>query len=361
MSCSRRIRRLSEGTIFIGELPQGCKLCLKGAKMVLFLTGLCDRHCWYCPISPAKRGRDVIYANERKVSTLEEVVEEAELMDAEGTGITGGEPLMVPERLLEVIRELKRRLGKDHHIHLYTNGLRLTKAFLKRLHDAGLDELRIHPVNFEVCHKISWAKELGISSGAETPVIPGMKEYYMKLFILLDKIGADFVNLNELELSEGNYLAMKLRGIKLKEGSQVAAEGSEELAMQLLRWALENTGLNVHYCPASVKDRVQFRERLRRIALKRKLPHEEVDEEGLIVKGVIYCSRDIAERIIRRLQKLGLELVLYNKRKGRVEFHISAVKEVLQNLRALGLTRVKVGILREYPDRDLEVEFYPLN
>ena len=83
------------------NLSEGCKLCYQGAKLVLFISGLCDRTCWYCPLSEERKDVDVIFANDQKVTTPEEAIEEAEIMDALGTGVTGGEPLLVIERVVE--------------------------------------------------------------------------------------------------------------------------------------------------------------------------------------------------------------------------------------------------------------------
>ena len=73
-----------------GKLPKGCQLCVKGEKLVLFITGLCPRNCFYCPISDQKYKKDVIYADEWLVKKEEEIIEEARLIGAKGAGIKAG-------------------------------------------------------------------------------------------------------------------------------------------------------------------------------------------------------------------------------------------------------------------------------
>ena len=101
-------------------LAKGCILCNEGAKMVLFVTGRCHRSCWYCPLSTERKGKDVVFANERKIDSPDQIIAMAESMSALGTGITGGEPLLCLDRVTEYARLLKKHFGQDHHIHLYT-------------------------------------------------------------------------------------------------------------------------------------------------------------------------------------------------------------------------------------------------
>ena len=103
----------------LGLLPKGCQMCVKGEKLVLFVTGLCPRKCCFCPVSDDKYGRDVIYANERRVFTSDDLIKEAELMNAKGMGITGGDPLTKLERTTRFIKKLKEKFGKEFHIHYW--------------------------------------------------------------------------------------------------------------------------------------------------------------------------------------------------------------------------------------------------
>ncbi|MFW5747059.1 MAG: radical SAM protein, partial [Nanoarchaeota archaeon] len=77
----------------VGTLPKGCQLCVKGAKMVLYVTGICGNNCAYCPLSQSRRA-DRMWADEWPIENYEEMARECELIGAEGCGITGGDPLV---------------------------------------------------------------------------------------------------------------------------------------------------------------------------------------------------------------------------------------------------------------------------
>lgn len=277
--------------------------------MVLFITGVCDKNCFYCPLSEGRKGRDVVFADEVRVNTPLDVILECKAIDAEGTGITGGDPLMRPDRTLKYIRLLKREFGKEHHIHLYTNGKFASKDLLLKLKSAGLDEIRFHP-KMEHWDRIRVAKEVGLCAGAELPSIPGEEEKLRTLIEYMEQVGADFLNLNQLEFSPGNALRMKQRGFVLEEGGISSARGSKETAMRTIEWATtEGIKVPIHYCESRVKDAIQTKNRLIRRAENVARPHEEVLDDGLIGKVIV---RDLTAppRILRKKlsQHLGVPL-----------------------------------------------------
>ena len=122
---------------------EGCVQCQEGRKLVLFVTGKCHWGCDYCPLSENRRESPDMFANERRCSTWEEVIEEGHAMKATGTGITGGDPMLDPERSVEAIKQLKQAFGQEHHIHLYTS-IPFKLEWVEKLATAGLDELRFH-------------------------------------------------------------------------------------------------------------------------------------------------------------------------------------------------------------------------
>ena len=167
--------------------------------MVLFVTGRCHRTCWYCPLSRERKGRDVVFANDRRVTTPSDIIKEAETMSALGTGVTGGEPLLVLDRVVDYCILLKERFGPDHQIHLYT-GLAPDASMLGRLQGL-VDEVRLHPpqeswsriLETDYARSAALARRMGFTIGIEVPSLPGLGDLAAALPLL------DFLNINELE------------------------------------------------------------------------------------------------------------------------------------------------------------------
>ena len=123
--------------------PEGCVQCQQGSKLVLFVTGKCHWGCDYCPLSENRRETPDMFANERRCTSWEEVIEEGRAMNATGTGITGGDPMLDLEKTLEAVRQLKSAFGASHHVHVYTS-IPFDPVRAADFASAGLDELRFH-------------------------------------------------------------------------------------------------------------------------------------------------------------------------------------------------------------------------
>src|ERR1700704_80076 len=146
--------------------------------MVLFVTGLCSFHCFYCPVSDEKMYKDVVFADEKRVTRDEDILEEARAIRATGAGITGGDPLDAGEGPCRYIRLLKGEFGPTFHTHLYTMSTDLQK--IRALAEAGLDEIRF-PVPQGLWSRAAGsafgpasrlARALGTKVGLEVPLIP---------------------------------------------------------------------------------------------------------------------------------------------------------------------------------------------
>ncbi|MBW3004407.1 radical SAM protein [Candidatus Woesearchaeota archaeon] len=360
-----------------GKLPKGCAYCVKGEKLVLFVTGLCPNKCFFCPVSEKKCGKDVIYANEWKITSPKDIIEEAKLTKAKGAGITGGDPLVKLDRTVKYIKLLKKKFGKKFHIHLYTPLNLVTKEKLSKLHKAGLDEIRFHPMldkqkewkKIELANKFKW------DVGVEIPVIPGKKKETIKLIDYI-KGKIDFLNLNELEISDTNVNKLVEKGFKPKDKISYGVKGSEKLAKEILNH-LKKSKLNIHYCTTTTKDKAQLARRIKRRALNVALKTDFITKEGTLVRGAVYLpelkpdfgyglqveSVNLSKFIKKlkiaktKLQKqLGIpaNVLQIDELKPRILTSIAIVDELKQEIKKLKLVP---AIIEEYPTWDaLEVD-----
>ena len=310
--------------------------------MVLFVTGLCHRRCWYCPLSEERSGRDLAFANDRPVEGPEEILAEARLMGALGSSITGGEPLLVPDRVARFCAVLKESFGEEHHIHLYT-GMAPTGALLRPL--AGLvDEIRLHPPQEDwraiaaspYARSIEVARDLGFTVGIEVPALKGLPD----LATILPLV--DFLNINELEWGGINAGEMRKRGLAPADNLHNAVQGSR-------RWAKDLTHRKkVRWCSSRYKDAIQLRERLKRIAERTARPFDEVTGDGTVVYGVLEPEGPLAPG------RLGLAGGSYEECEGRIELSWKALRKQAKRLPG------RKYIVERYPNRGVVVEVIPL-
>ncbi len=300
------IIELPHDSMVRGELPKGCQYCWKGAKLVLFVTGICDKSCPYCPLSEKRKGKDVVYANEVLTYSLEDIFEEAKRMSAEGAGITGGEPTLVLDRTISYIQLLKDYYGDSFHIHLYTTTTDPEKV--RKLADAGLDEIRFHPMpeTWEYLERSQYAKAIEealkteMDVGVEIPALPDKVNEMVELAEALDRMGVQFLNMNELEIVESNYRELRKLGYSFRDDETVAAEGSAEAALAILYSA--DVDMALHFCSSRFKDAGQLRQRFLRIAKNIAKEYELITEEGTILRGIIICGNsEEAEELYQKL------------------------------------------------------------
>jgi|Deesub1362B_J571_1020462.scaffolds.fasta_scaffold00096_42 hypothetical protein len=330
------MRRIEAGSYY-SYLTEGCRLCRKGSKLVFFITGECRHSCFYCPISEEKRGKDVVYANEREVNSRDDVLKEMELMSAEGVAITGGEPFLKLDRLIDYLK-LFRELGM--HTHIYTATIPEKRELIKVLE--LVDEVRFHPVHLNKVINLEEAIKISkdyVEVGIEIPAIrfePEIVEIVNRFEI--------FLNLNELEFSSTNYNELVKRGYSV--GEFYGDEGSRKIAEKYAE-AVER----FHFCTSLFKDKAQFRRRLIRMAMN----HPEfydVTEDGTLICGLIEGDKDYVKKLLGRHGQGYVEV------DRGIETSAQFVEKEGENLKAMGL---KVSIVERYPTwKRIVVEVLPL-
>ncbi|MCX6662568.1 MAG: radical SAM protein [Euryarchaeota archaeon] len=357
---------------YVAPLSPACRMCAKGEKMVVLVTGVCSTKCFYCPLSFKKGGTDRIFADEWELDNerdTEKLVREAEYIEASGAGITGGDPLVVWQRVKTYITLLKKTFGESFHIHLYTSALK-NADYLSDLVAAGLDEIRFHPLphtwlNMDtspIKKTIEHMMESSADVGIEIPVLPKKDKEIFSLISWADQQGLRWVNLNELEFSERNCNDFLSRGYRVKNTISAAVKGSQETAGKIIKMSQkENLKIGVHYCSVSFKDGVQLKNRIIRRAKHIATPYDVITKEGTLIKGVIYPSDQSLESLLSLLQKtnkIPSRLLHLDYEKERIEIAAWMLEKIGPQLTKQGY---RCFIIEEYPTADrLEVERTPI-
>jgi uncharacterized protein len=323
--------------------------------MVLFVTGICSFHCFYCPVSDEKMYKDVVFADEKRVTRDEDVLEEARAIGATGAGITGGDPLDAVERTCHYIRILKHEFGPGFHTHLYTMSTDLDK--IRDLADAGLDEIRFHvppglwsrAASSAFVPASRLARSLGLTVGIEIPLIPEREADLMRLIEWAGAEDLAFVNLNEMEFSEANFPRMKVHGYEMKHELSYGVKGADPVALRILARPWKTT---VHYCTSGYKDGWQLRSRIKRRAENVARPWDVVTEDGTLLKGIVEgLGLEALMKDLERRYRVPKSLMGFDSPRNRLEIAPWILEEI-----AAKIDRPSF-LVEEYPTADgLEVE-----
>ena len=340
----------------IADDTEGCIQCQMGSKLVLFITGHCHWMCDYCPLSENRREIDWMFANERRVEIgdWDAVIEEARAMNATGAGITGGDPVMARERVLEACKILKNEFGDDFHLHMYTS-IPFKAEWANDFAEAGLDEIRFHFLDLEsekYTETMAACVESGMLTGVEIPCEPDKENELMELLETMRDMPVQFLNLNELEITVGNHNNMELRGFNLSDEITAGAAGSGELATRMRDRVMaasigapdpeegtvrEPYPYHLKFCTATYKDSGQLRRRFIRRGEHTISPHEILTEDGTLLFGAVDCSLEDSEDWIEEIHtETGLprRFMLYDSDNERIELPLSMAEELVGEIDA---------------------------
>jgi len=347
---------------------EGCIQCQMGSKLVLFITGHCHWMCDYCPLSENRREIDFMFANERRVEigNWDEVIEEARAMNATGAGITGGDPVMTRDRVIDACRHLKNEFGDNFHLHMYTS-IPFKPEWAIEFANAGLDEIRFHFLDLKpdkYVETMTACVNSGMLTGVEIPCEPDKEELLMNLLEQMREMSVQFLNLNELEITVGNHDNMEVRGFNLSDEITAGAAGSAELAKKMRDRVMAASigapdpidGLvrdpypyHLKFCTATYKDSGQLRRRFLRRGEHTIAPHEILTEDGTLVFGAIECSPDDAADWIEEIhEETGLprRFMLYDNNNQRIELPLSMAENLAE------LINAKIALVEVHPTHE---------
>ncbi len=249
------------GTLYTRELSKGCKPCLEGWASHLSVTTLCNRDCFFC-FNPKPR-KDVLSVHGREADSLEEAILSLKNLGVKSVGIGGGEPLLFPKRVFEILAALKKNFGPELWIDLYTNADRLTLPILKELKAAGVSGLRIDlAARAYDAAPVELAREVFSDVEIEMPAIPEDKKGVRGLMHHLDDLGVKQLILHELFASAANMDSLKKRGYQASSSGSPdfrltwspVAKSEEAVFGHLLYALIHKFKMSVYYCSCRTQD-----------------------------------------------------------------------------------------------------------
>ena len=258
------LKSLDGRSLYVGDdarFPQGCRSCLLGTGLsAIRRTNRCNIQCKFCynygeldQIPPIGEGLWEIGGTKFREDDLELLLS----VYPKPTGISYVylEPFMEIEKYYGVVRKF-REAGV--HQHLYTNGLLATEDSLRKLGEAGLDELRFNlgasNCADAVIENICLAKKYIPQVGIETPMTPEFWETFRRKKDAVLATGLDFINCAELHLNPNNIGNYWGENFYMYRQGYLSPIWSREITLKLMKMAAEERWpIAVHDCSNRTK------------------------------------------------------------------------------------------------------------
>ncbi|MBW1694321.1 MAG: radical SAM protein [Deltaproteobacteria bacterium] len=287
------------------NLSNGCRLCGEGTWSCLFINGICNARCFYCPTEQPSKSEPM--TNSIPFGTPRDYVDYIRLFKFRGVSISGGEPLLTFQRTFRYISEIKKAFGDNIYLWLYTNGILADRENLSRLKAAGLDEIRF---DLSACRyqldKVKIAVDIIPVVAVEIPAIPEDEALLKTVIERIQRLGVSHLNLHQLRCTPYNRKNLVQRGYTFLHGPKVTVLESELCALRTIRFVYENNiELHINYCSFVYKHRYQragYRRRLAPFYLK---PYETITETGMIRKLSVKGTSEEMIAAARRFESSG--------------------------------------------------------
>ena len=295
-----------EGTKADGhDLSPGCRACGEGTWACLFVNGVCNARCFFCPAPQATR--DPPETSGLPFPEVDDFLDYVERFGFTGVSLSGGEPLLTEERTHAFLTALRARFGARLHLWLYTNGLLATPERLARLAAAGLDEIRFNALATDGdLTAVRAAVGLFPRVTVEIPAPPGEGPRLVQLATELAAAGVRHLNLHQLRATPHNARHLVDRAdVTVLHGTRAVVIQSELAALEVLAEVqARGLAIAVNCCLSAFRGRHQEAAGRRRAAPLAARPLEGVTRNGylrsLAARGPVNALAPVAAALAAR-------------------------------------------------------------
>lgn len=348
-------------SVVINAISPSCEHCHTGLGSATYILTLkCNRDCFFCT---NKNQAD--YA--AGVNKIYDIIAEfkthlAYYKKMKSVGITGGEPLLYPEKCIEFLKEVKKA-DKTIQTRIYTNGDLVTEEMLKSLHDAGLDEIRfgLKPdengkVDQTSLDNLALAVKYIKRTMVEMPLMLNKVEAMKELMLSLDKIGIFGINVLEFLYPYVHPDQYRNKGYEVTKrpykvlypytyaGGVPVAKSNVE-CLEVMLYCLENNvKMGMHYCSLENKLTAQLYQSNHPIKMSE---IEYFSEKDFFLKTAKGYGEDAA--VIKDvLDKNNVQHYMYDTSNKVIEFSPTYIALLKDYDMELGLTYLAVDYDEEY-------------
>lgn len=290
-------------------MSEGCRICGEGTWSCLFINGICNSRCFYCPSPQHTVGEPE--TNSLIFPDPKDYVDYIRKFRFRGVSISGGEPLITFEKSLSYIEAVRQSLGDSVYIWLYTNGKLFDAEKAAKLAGAGLNEIRfdIGATDYDLSFLKKAVGRIPVVT-VEIPAIPEDLQIMKEKMKEMKSAGVNHLNLHQLRLTPSNFNNLIEKDYTFIHGEKVTVLESELTALKLLLYGKdENIGQPVNYCSFVYKNRFQKSAARKRHAAMVVAPEEAITGNGFIRRLKFSSFSEESEALFFPVDQLGKYLV----------------------------------------------------
>ncbi len=251
-------------TYYVGDpekFPHGCRSCLFGTGLsAIRRTNKCNLDCPFCYNFGELNCQPPIGEEMWEIGGSKYREEDLKLLldiQKHPTGVSYVylEPFMEIDKYYNIIGIFHRA---GIYQHMYTNGTLADEDNLRKLADAGLDELRFNlgatACSDKVIEAMGTAKQYIPHAGIETPMTPEFFDDFMNKKKKILDTGIDFINCAELHLNPNNIDNYYGENMYISRHGYISPIFSRNLTLKFMKTADEEEWpVCVHDCSNRTK------------------------------------------------------------------------------------------------------------